>query len=263
MTEAGRRRRLVARAAVALLALAAATGARATCTANVSGNHIFALSGDSCPYASGAYNATTLIPVAPANTIVGLFANGGTITAADEATSISVTASVVSTPMAPRTSYAVWSDGPGSMINFFTPSGAAVPFTVSTSNSGTFGFYASGGGTIGSSTMTPEVASLTTSSSGANAVYAIGAGSTITLELLAPTAPALATIVTTGLDAPGAVAQSGGSVVLTGTGGSVLTEGDGSPGLAARGLATDTVPTTISATGITITTQGDADIFGI
>ena len=60
MTEAGRRRRLVARTAITLLALAAATGARASCTANVPGNHIFALTGDTCPFASGTYAPTAI-----------------------------------------------------------------------------------------------------------------------------------------------------------------------------------------------------------
>jgi hypothetical protein len=134
--------------------------------------------------------------------IVGLFANGGSsINAAAEASPITVNANAISTPESPTTSYAVWSEGPGSTINFFTPSGeespsVAVPVTISTSNGGTFGFYASGGGTIGSSTMTPEVAGVTTEAILSPAVYALGAGSTITLTLLPSDAPA--TIVTKG-----------------------------------------------------------------
>jgi hypothetical protein len=253
MTEAGRRRRLVARTAIPLLALAAATGARATCT-NVPGDHLFALGGSSCPDASGAYTPTTPIPGTAPQPIVGLFANGGSsINAAAEATSITVNANAISTPKSP-TSYAVWSEGPGSTINFFTPSGVAVPVTISTSNGGTFGFYASGGGTIGSSTMTPEVAGVTTEATLSDAVFASGAGSTITLTLLPPTSPALATIVTTGDDSTGVLASSGGRVVLSG--GSVMTSGAGSAGL-------DAFSGSISATGTTITTTGPADTIGI
>lgn len=256
MTEAGRRRRLVARTAITLLALAAATGARAGCTSNSPGNHIFALTGDSCPFASGTYLPTTPAPVTPPaspnNPIVGLFAEGGTIGASSDATSITIDAKLASTPTV-STSYGVWSDGPGSLINFFTPSGVAVPVTVSTSNGGTFGFYASGGGTIGGTIMTPEVAGVSTEAFGSPAVYALGAGSTITLTLLPPTSPALATIVTVGNDSAGALARSGGSVVLSG--GSVLTSGNGSAGL-------DAFSGSISATGTTITTTGHDDAIG-
>ena len=159
---------------------------------------------------------------------------------------------MASTPTV-STSYGVWSDGPGSLINFFTPSGVAVPVTVSTSNGGTFGFYASGGGTIGGTIMTPEVAGVSTEAFGSPAVYALGAGSTITLTLLPPTSPALATIVTVGNDSAGALARSGGSVVLSG--GSVLTSGNGSAGL-------DAFSGSISATGTTITTTGHDDAIG-
>ena len=213
MTEAGRRRRLVARTAITLLALAAATGARATCTANVSGNHIFALTGDSCPFASGTYAPTVLAPGASPPAIVGLFANGGSITAGEDATAVTVNA---------------------------------------TAASASYGLNAINGGTIGPL----DVAGVTTAASSSPAVYATGAGSTITLTLLSPTSPAVATIVTTGVDSAGVLATSGGSVVLTGsgpTGGSVTTETDGSVGLNAFSGS-------ISATGITITTMGDPDI---
>ena len=77
--------------------------------------------------------------------------------------------------------------------------------------------YASGGGTIG----VTDAAGVSTKPS--PAVYALGAGSTITLTLLPPTSPALATIVTAGDDSAGVLASSGGSVVLSG--GSVMTSG--------------------------------------
>ncbi len=92
MTEAGRGRRLVARTAVALLALAAATGARAACTI-AAGDHIFAFTGDSCPDASGTYTPTAMIPGAPPpQPIVGLYAEGGTITASSSPTPITISA---------------------------------------------------------------------------------------------------------------------------------------------------------------------------
>ena len=97
MTEAGRGRRLIARAAIALLALAAATGAHASCMANVSGNHIFALSGDSCPFTSGTYTLTVAVPGTFSSAIVGLYANGGSITPGEEATAVNVNAAAAST----------------------------------------------------------------------------------------------------------------------------------------------------------------------
>ena len=217
MTEAGRGRRLIARAAIALLALAAATSAHASCTANVSGNHIFALSGDTCPFASGTYTPTVAIPGPGTQPIVGLYANNGSITPGEEATAVTVNATAAST---------------------------------------SYGLYAAGGGTIDGGTtdggtLPLDVAGVTTSASSSPAVFATGAGSTITLTLLSPTSPALATIVTTGIDSAGVLAESAGSVVLTG--GSVMTSNDGSVGLNAFSGS-------ISATGTTITTEGGLDI---
>ena len=217
MTEAGRGRRLIARAAIALLALAAATSARASCTANVSGNHIFALTGDTCPFASGTYTPTAPIPGPGTQPIVGLYANNGSITPGEEATAVTVNAIAAGT---------------------------------------SFGLYATGGGTIDGGptdggTLPLDVAGITTSASSSPAVFATGVGSTITLNLLSPTSPALATIVTTGIDSAGVLAESGGSVVLTG--GSVMTSADGSVGLNAFSGS-------ISATGTTITTEGGLDI---
>ena len=212
MTETGRGRRLIARTAIALLALAAATSAHASCTANVSGNHIFALTGDSCPFASGTYAPTVLAPGASPPAIVGLFANGGSITAGEDANAVTV-------------------NGPAAT---------------------TYGLNAISGGTIGPL----DVAGVTTAASSSPAVWAFGAGSTITLTLLSPTSPAVATIVTSGLDSAGVLSTSGGNVVLTGsgpTGGSVTTENNGSAGLNAFSGS-------ISATGITITTMGDPDL---
>ena len=173
MTEAGRGRRLIARAATALLALAAATSAHASCTANVSGNHIFALSGDSCPFASGTYTPTVAAPGTVPSAIVGLYANNGSITPGEEATAVTVNATAVST---------------------------------------SYGLYAAGGGTIDGGTtdggtLPLDVAGVTTSASRSPAVFATGAGSTIALTLLSPTSPALATIVTTGINSAGVLGQ--------------------------------------------------------
>ncbi|HLX98967.1 MAG TPA: hypothetical protein VKR62_09720, partial [Roseiarcus sp.] len=78
-----RRGRLVPTTAIALLALGAASGARAECEV-VAGDHVFALLGSACIAPSGAYAPTTPIPVPPSPPppIVGFFANdGGSITA--------------------------------------------------------------------------------------------------------------------------------------------------------------------------------------
>ena len=174
MTETGRGRRLIARAAIALLALAAATSARASCTANVSGNHIFALSGDTCPFASGTYTPTVAIPGPGTQPIVGLYANNGSITPGEEATAVTVNAIAA--------------------------------------GSASYGLYAINGGTIdGGATdgepLALDVAGVTTSASSSPAVFATGDGSKITLNLLSPTSPALATIVTTGVDSAGVLAE--------------------------------------------------------
>ena len=155
-----------------------------------------------CPFASGTYTPTTPAPGASPPGIVGLFANGGSITAGEDATAVTVNA---------------------------------------TAASASYGLNAINGGTIGPL----DVAGVTTTASSSPAVYALGAGSTITLTLLPPTSPALATIVTTGDDLAGVLASSGGSVVLSG--GSVMTSGAGSAGL-------DAFSGSISATGTTITT---------
>jgi hypothetical protein len=140
MTEAGRGRRLGARGAIALLALATATGAHATC---VSGpGYLFAESGESCS-ASGAYSpSSTTVPAA-------LFADG------------------VGTGDVP------------SHIQLDLPS-----VTVTTSGA-TYGLYAFDGGTISG----PGVVSATTDGFGLPAIYAYGAGSTITLTVLTTPKP--------------------------------------------------------------------------
>ena len=231
MTDA-RRRRLFSAAAIGVLTLAAAPSARADCSSNVPGNHVFALGGDVCTASPGAYNPTTPIPVAP-NNIVGFFAeDGGSIGA-------SGAVSIAANPAAG--SYAVWSDGGSdggpSSINL------AVPVTITTSGGNSYGFYATAGGTIDAS----DAPSVTTTGPSSIAVLASDAGSTITTSG--------AVIATSGLDAPGVVSASGGSVVLGG--GSVTTSNDGSYGAAAF------TGSSISVTGTMITTLGNVDEAGI
>ena len=128
MIDARERRILFQTTAIAVLALATAPSARADCPLNVPGNHVFALTGDTCT-ASGAYKPTTPIPDSPGN-IVGLFAfeTGGSIELPPSA--VSVTANAASN------SYGAWSDG-GSPINL------SVPVTITTSGGSSYGFFAS------------------------------------------------------------------------------------------------------------------------
>jgi len=232
MIDARRRRRLFPTTAIVLLALAAAPSARASCTSNAPGNHVFALTGDTCA-ASGAYSPTTPIPV-PHN-IVGLFAFDGGVIGASSA--VSVTANHA------NNSYGAWSDGARSTISLSGPA------TITTSGGSSYGFYATDGGAIAAGTITaPDASSITTTGSDSIGVFASGTGSTITIND--------PSIVTRGLDAPGAVSASGGSVVLSG--GSVTTHGDGSFGVAALASGSS-----ISATGTTITTLGNVDVAGV
>jgi hypothetical protein len=170
MTDARRRRRPVSTTAITLLALAAASEARAACTANVVGDHVFALAGDDC-FASGLYTPTTPIPSPPDN-IVGLFAqNGGSITASAAAAAITIHVNGAAG------GYGLWSEGVGPTIPPF-PSriDLFVPVTVTTSGAGSMAFYASNGGTI----ATPDAPIITMTGTGAIGLYASGSGSSIT-----------------------------------------------------------------------------------
>ena len=164
MKDARWRRRLVRTTASTLLALAAVSGARATCM-SVTGNHVFALAaGDDC-FASGAYHPTMPVPAPPAN-IVGLFAqNGGSITASSGATFVTVTAN------AAAGSYGVWSEGASTEPLLRSQIDLAVPVTITTSGASSFGLYASGGGAI----STPGGLSVTTNGASSIGVYASGA----------------------------------------------------------------------------------------
>ena len=142
MSDARWRRRLVPTTASTLLALAAVSGARASCM-SVTGDHVFALAaGDDC-FASGAYHPTMPVPAPPAN-IVGLFAqDGGSITASSGATFVTVTAN------AAAGSYGIWSEGAATGSPLLPSQiDLAVPVTVTTSGASSYGLYASGGGAI-------------------------------------------------------------------------------------------------------------------
>ena len=195
MTEAGRGRRLIARTAIALLALMPATSARASCTANVSGNHIFALTGDSCPFASGTYTPTAPIPGPGTQPIVGLYANGGSITPGEDATAVTVNATAAST---------------------------------------SFGLYATGGGTIDAGTtdggpLPLDVAGVTTSASSSPAVSPLVSGRRSPSRSSRPPLPRSQRSSRRGSIPRASWPSPGGSVVLTG--GSVMTSNDGSVAL--------------------------------
>ena len=206
MIDARQRRILFQTTAIAVLALVTTPSARASCTSDAPGNHVFALTGDTCT-ASGAYSPTTPIPETPGN-IVGLFAFGGGSIGASSL--VSITANAASN------SYGAWSDG-GAI-------GLSGPVTITTSGGRSYGFYATNGGAITAGALgTSDLVSITTTGSGSVGVLASGAGSTITIDD--------PSIVTRGLGTPGALADSGGSVVLNG--GTVTTHRAGSFGVGA------------------------------
>jgi len=214
MTEAGRGRRLVARAAIALLALAASTGARAACPGNATPNHIFAAAGDSCPVASGTYTPTV---VSPFGNVVGLYAeDGGSISNAPSAS--------VNIDVNPAGAAAILSNVGGSVT--LNGGGSITLATTSTQSYGLFGWG------DGSATGAPVTSISVTG----------------------------VTIATNADDDTGAF-SFGASVTLTD--GSVTTNEIGSAGLVAFGGATSesgaAIPTTISATGTTITTKAGED----
>ena len=154
MTDARQRRKLFPATAIGLLALAAAPSARAGCSSNVPGDHVFALAGDICTASPGAYSPTAPIPVAPGN-IVGFFAyNGGSIGASG---AVSITANPADS------SYAAWSEGAGSSINL------AAPVTITTSGGNSYGFYASAGGAIDA----PDAPSITTTGASSLGVFVL------------------------------------------------------------------------------------------
>ena len=210
MGEAGRGRRLVARTALTLLALAFATDARATCTL-VAGQSLFATGGSTCAASGPTYD--------------------------------------------PATGPALWSDGvgsspptppPASTINLTAPG-----ITITTMDTLSFGLYATDGGVI-AGTSANGLGGVTTEGATSPAIFADGAGSSITVTLIAPKSGS--TVLTEADDSTGVLSAFGSSVTLTG--GSVTTEGNGAAGLLAFFGS-------ISATGTKITTEGTNDGAGI
>src|ERR1700734_335275 len=275
MTEAGRRRRLVARTAITLLALAAATGARASCTANVSGNHIFALTGDSCPFASGTYAPTVAIPGTPPQPIVGLYANGGSITAGEDATAVTVNATAASAsyglyatnggtigPLdvagvttAASSSPAVYATGAGSTITLtLLPTTSPAVVTISTTGIDSAGVLATSGGSVfitggPTSEEEPTAASVTTTNDGSAGLNAFsGSISATGITITTMGGLDLIDVPSDGVE----VSNSGATVTLTDD--TIVTSGDGAVGEFAQtsGMAT------LSGTA-TVTTTGDCD----
>ena len=218
------------------------------CTENVAGRNIIALKGDSCT-AAGTYlpgNSAVTLPVTYNG--FGLYANGGTITSSTPVT-ITTTGEVGS--------HGAWAAGTGSLIAF----GAST--TITTGGSNSYGAFATGGGQITAS----GPLNVNTSGSGAIALYAYGAGSSINA--------ALGTISTTGATALGALADTGGKLTLTGgvfttsgvdagaaavvnggsltiSGAKLTTTGDGAPGLFINGSGGN-----VTASNLTISTSGN------
>ena len=141
----------------------------------------------------------------------------------------------------------ITTEGTGATAIFSENGGAT---TVGVSSIGpttiaTTGAFANGVESYNGGTTAISGGSVSTSGATALGLYATGAGSSITTSNGT-------TIVTTGADANGVQADTGGAVGLSG--GSVTTSGAGSQGLAAFGAGS-----TITATGVAVTTNGDFD----
>jgi hypothetical protein len=122
-------------------------------------------------------------------------------------------------------SYAIWGDGVGASAPSQINLTGAVTITTPSTASGSFGLFASGGGSIAA----PDLTSITTGGNSSFGVIASGSSSSLSV----PSSITLGggSILTTGLDANGVVSVSGAQVTLNG--GSVKTSGDGSPGVVA------------------------------
>ncbi|MBV8439695.1 MAG: DUF4082 domain-containing protein, partial [Hyphomicrobiales bacterium] len=181
-------------------------------------------------YASGGGAIT--VPDAPKVTTagagsVGLYASGAGSMITAGAASITTHGS-----LAPG----VQADGAGAV----TLNGGS----VTTTGAGSYGLYATGAG----SSISGTGGSVTTTNNNAAGLFSTGAGSTITIGGT--------TVLTDGLGSPGAFSELGATVVING--GSVTTKGDGSAGLGAFLSGSS-----ISATGTTITTEGNVSASGI
>jgi hypothetical protein len=226
-----RRRRRLSATTIVLVALAAAPRARADCVA-VPFDHLFALAGASCS-ASGFFALGPYRPSPSPFNNAGLFAQGGGLIQAFGAVRITANPAI--------SSYAAWSEGALSQIDLMAP------VRITTSGTSSYGLSATDGGAITAGVVgTPS--RVTTTGNGSIGAFASGAGSTITIND--------PSILTRGLAAPGAVATSGGGVVLNG--GRVRTRRNGSFGVAALGSGSS-----ITATDATIRTRGNVDVAGV
>lgn len=196
-----------------------------TCTENVPGRNVIALTGDKCT-AAGTYDPTTSKIALPVTyNGFGFYANGGTITSSGLVT-INTT-----DPSNAGRSYGAWADGTGSQIKF----GGAT--SIATVGANSYGAYVSGGGQITSAGLL----SVSTTGLGAHGVYASGAGSSIEAPI--------GSITTTGAVASGVSASSGGSLTLSG--GTVATSGQSAVGMQASGLGSQIV-----ANAVDVSTNG-------
>jgi hypothetical protein len=200
-----------------------------TCTENVSGRNIIALSGDKCTASAGAYNPTTSSVVLPvAYNGFGFYAHGGSI---DSPGAVTI---ATHDPELTGGRIAIWADGAGSLV---TLEGATA---IMTAGKGSLGVYALGGGQVTSTGML----SVATAGVGAVALSASGSGSRIDATLGA--------IKTTAADTP--ALQADGGATLTVTGGTVTTSGVGAVGLSADGVGSK-----LNASGVQVTTTGGLD----
>jgi fibronectin-binding autotransporter adhesin len=200
----------------------------ATCTENVPGRNVIALTGDQCR-AAGTYNPTTSNATLPVTyNGFGFYANGGTITSSGQVT-IDTT-----DPNSSGRRYGAWADGPGANI---TLGGPTTITTITTVGASSIAAFASGGGKISST----GPISVSTTGAGAHGLNASGPGSSI----VGP----LGSVSTSGSFASGAQADAGGALTLTG--GTVETLGPNAVGLLATGANSQ-----ITANNVAVSTSG-------
>ena len=264
MIDARWARRLGPATAIALLAFAAAPEARADCTANVAGDHVFALAGGLL-LRLGTYDPTTAISTPPVN-IVGLFAQNGGVIVADieiigEVAAADAESAFITVNANPAAgSYGIWSEGVGESEGdalFPSQIDLEAPVAVTTSGTGSIGLYASEGGTID----TPDGLSVTVNGASSVGVRASGASSTITVAGVA--------IVVNGPSSNGVQADAGGAVIVNGGTVTLAPTVSDAVGLFATGsgsriTADDTVIVTDGprAFGVLSESGGEVDLVG-
>ena len=135
--------------------------------------------------------------------------------------------------------------------------------SITTGASGSAGAQAENGGVIVITGAAPRLEAgtppgVTTNASNSPGLTASGAGSTVTTEV-SDSGSVGVPITTSGINSPGARADTGGAVTLNG--GSVTTSGSGSQGLYAVGVVNGSgAASTISANGVAIATVGSPGI---